>query len=320
MRVHHLCKVVDRLPPGCKLRIEDPKADRVKLLATLAFVISLVALTVALAGRHSSEPAVHSTAAESVYDRVMRTGTIRCAYASYPPFFQKDPNTGAMTGIFVDLMEGLGQALSLKVDWTEEVASGSVIEGLNSDRYDMYCADMWANGSRARVIDFSIPFSYAVMNAYTRADDARLPADNLAALDDPSVRIVTMDGEMGEIIARQRFPKANRVPLPQNTDYSQLLLAITTGKADVIFLEPTVVAQYEQKNGHKFRNLTPGHPVDLMPNVLAFRRGQPELKAMLDTAMRQMLNNGTIDAIMKKYEPAPGLFLPVAYPYRTEEK
>lgn len=36
----------------------------------------------------------------SVYDRIMRTGTIRCGYGLWSVYLNKDPNTGKMGEIY----------------------------------------------------------------------------------------------------------------------------------------------------------------------------------------------------------------------------
>ncbi len=40
---------------------------------------------------------------ESAYERVMRTGTIRCGYFLFPPLAVKNPNTNMLSGITADI-------------------------------------------------------------------------------------------------------------------------------------------------------------------------------------------------------------------------
>lgn len=91
-----------------------------------------------------------NSAATSTYDRVISTGTIRCGYIPYPPGSFKDPNTGKLTGVFVETMEEAARRLDLKVQWTEEVGWATMIEGLQTNRYDMVCTPVWENATRGR--------------------------------------------------------------------------------------------------------------------------------------------------------------------------
>ena len=44
-------------------------------------------------------------------EQIIRTGVIRAAYAIYPPASIKDPNTGELSGIFIDVLEEVAKNL-----------------------------------------------------------------------------------------------------------------------------------------------------------------------------------------------------------------
>lgn len=67
-------------------------------------------------------PAAH---AESVYERVIKSGTLKCGYIPYPPAMIVDPNTGEKSGIFYEFMNEVGKRLSLKVEWVQESGWGT---------------------------------------------------------------------------------------------------------------------------------------------------------------------------------------------------
>ena len=68
---------------------------------------------------------------------------MRCGYVSNPPSCIVDPNTGQLGGIFVDSIEAIGEELGIRIEWTEEVGFGSMIEGLVTGRYDAVpCANL----------------------------------------------------------------------------------------------------------------------------------------------------------------------------------
>src|SRR6516225_3924485 len=132
-----------------------------------------------------------ATSDKSLYKRVMQSGTIRCGYAMFPPYCMKDPNTGKLSGIFVEVLEEAGKNLGLKIDWKEEVGWGSIIEGIETDRYDLVPTGVWPNASRGRLASFSTPLFYNALNVYTRANDHRF--DNLQAINSDTVTIATID-------------------------------------------------------------------------------------------------------------------------------
>ena len=251
----------------------------------------------------------------SVYDRVMRTKTIRCGYGLWPKWFEKDPNTGAMSGIFYDYVEALGKSIDLKVEWVEEVAWAAYAEALNSDRIDAMCVGVWENSTRARVSDFTIPIFYKSVKAFVRSGDSRFD-NNLSTINNSSVKISVIDGEMGSIIAKKDFALASLVSLPQLADASQMLLNVTSGKADVTFADPETIQEFSTKNPNLLQEVKLNSPLRIFGTTLSIKQDQYKLKRLIDSATQELLQNGEIDQILSKYERYPGSFYRVAKPYQ----
>lgn len=134
------------------------------LMVGVALVVSLLMFMVFGSGQKET-----AAQKESVYDRVLASGTIRCGYATWPPYMMKDPNTGTLSGINYDVMELIGKELNLKIDWVEEVPWGSVYANLNANRMDVMCATIWDDGERVKQFTLSDPQFYSALYAYVRA-------------------------------------------------------------------------------------------------------------------------------------------------------
>lgn len=280
----------------------------------LKSAVSLVAvIALAFTGCHSD--AGKEAEKPSVYDRVVQSGVIRASYANYPPYCIKDPNTGTMSGLYVDALEEAGRRLGLKVQWTEEVGWGAIFEGLNSDRHDIFGAGIWRNATRSKVGDFSRPLIYNVIKVWGRADEKRFSDGDWSKLDSPQVRISTLDGAIEDVIAKSDYPKAARVSLPQLSPWSDVLLNITSRKADITFAEPAAVNLFLEKNPGTLKDLAPDKPVRVFANAYAFKLGEEKFKAMLNGALDEIIYDGTLDKIIAKYEHHPGEFYRVAKPY-----
>lgn len=293
-------------------------------MITLKRTTSLAVLTISVLAMLSgcrSQPAGNTTAAGlSTYDRVIKTGTIRCGYIPYPPGSYKDPNTGRLSGIFVDTMEEAGRRLGLKVEWTEEVGWATMIEGLQTNRYDMVCTPVWENAARGKVADFSVPLYYSGIGVFVRTNDNRFTKPdgsvNFAAINSKNVKISTSDGDVAQVIAQEDFPNARQVTVSQMADRSQMLLNVVARKADVAFMEPQIAFEFSKMNPGTIKNISPQHPIRVFPNVMMFKRGQPEFKAMIDAALQEVINSGYVDRLIDKYEPYRGALYRLAYPYR----
>jgi polar amino acid transport system substrate-binding protein len=255
------------------------------------------------------------SATESVYGRVMRTGIIRCGYATFPPYCMKDPNTGKLSGIFVEILEEAGKNLDLKIDWSEEVGWGNIIQGLEANRYDLVPTGVWPNASRGKHASFSIPLFYNGLNAYVRSSDNRF-TNNLKAINSESITVSSMDGFLNQIVSEKQFPRARKLTHPDTGDASQVFLDVVDKKADVTLNDPSLAAIFLKNNPDTIKNITQ-RPITLEANTMMFKIGEPAFKSMLDTALAELINNGYVDTVLDKYEPKRGVYYRLAPPYKN---
>lgn len=250
-----------------------------------------------------------------VYERIRATKTLRAGYITYPPAVVRDPATGKLSGTFVETLERAAENLGWKVEWTEEVGWGSQVEGLQAERYDIIGSPVWANPTRAQVTTLSRPVYYSGIGIYVRKGDKRFA--NKAAINSKNVKIATIDGETGDLIARSQFPNAQRVSLPQMADISEMLLQLTTRKADVAFAEPFFGSAFLKANPGSITNVAEVAPIKTLGNCYMMKAGELQLKQALDIAVEDLQNSGFVDAVLDKYEPSPNTFYRVAQPYRV---
>ncbi len=258
------------------------------------------------------------TAKESTYDRVLRTGVIRCGYINYPPHLIVDPATKAISGISHDIIEEAARVLGLKVEWAEEVGWANTVETLRTGRVDAICTSFWQNPVEGKYVGFTVPTYYSAVGAYVKADNKTLKAD-LSNINDPAVRISASDGAISFFIAQQDYPKATVVSLPNMTDETQMLMEVDSGKADITFIETYLGEKFIKANAGSLKNLTPQKSVRIFGDTFAIPMGDTALKSMLDSALIPMIEGGTVDRIIKEYEEVPNGILRVAAPYKIEK-
>ena len=285
-------------------------------LVALGTLSALVTLSACSSGALKSGDAVKS---ESLYDRVIKQGKIRCAYVIYSPGCLKDPNSGKLSGIGIDAIEMVAKNLGLQVEFTEEVGWGTMLEGLQTNRYDMIATPIWTNSNRARLVDFSKPIYYSPIYVWVKAGDKRFNEKNLDTLNTEKSKIATVDGETAEVIANEDFPKAKKLSLTQLSGVEQVLLNVSSGKADASFEEPAVAQDFLAHNPGTIEAISKTKPIRVFPNCWMFKRGEMEFKDMLDTALSQILNSGAAEKIISKYEKYPGTLYRVALPYKAAQ-
>ena len=294
-------------------KISKPLQIGVLILAVTSFLCVFGILS--SGGCEQEDGATSVQVKESVYERILRTGKIRAAYITYPPALMKDTATGEMSGTFYETLEQIAKNLELEIEWTEEVGWGAQIEGLNADRYDMVGSPVWANPTRGKLTTMSRPVYYSGIGVYVREGDDRFDGD-LTKVNKSEIRIATIDGETGDLIARTQFPNAKIVSLPQLTDISQLFLEVQSKKADVLFAEPYYGYKFLKNNPDTVKNIAADKPIRVLGNCYMFKESEPQLEEMFDTAIEDLQNSGFVDEVLRKYEPAPNTFYRVAEPIR----
>jgi ABC-type amino acid transport substrate-binding protein len=286
-----------------------------KIVATLALLLALCATGLAIHALNKTPTA--SVTTESAYDRVLRTGTLRCGYYVFPPVLTRDPNTNEFSGLSVDMMNRIGEKAGLKIEWTEEVSFASWPAALAANHFDAVCTPLWPDIGLGREALFTRPFMYSGLGPVVRADDHRFDDDS-AKLNDPAITIVVQEGDPKQELAADAYPKAKLLVLPAVTDPATMMMNVMSGKADAILWDRNALIKFNGNNGAAAKMLQPDRPLKAQAFVLGVQQGEFGLAAFLDNAVAELLNTGAVDRLLTKWEPAQGTFLRVAAPYQVQ--
>ena len=273
----------------------------------ILFII-LFALCAALPAQASDK------APNEVYKRVAETRTLRCAYTLFPPYFAKDPNTGAFSGFSYEFTEALGKQMGVKIEWTEEVGPDTIFEGFKGGRYDAVCLGYAQTPSRAWGGDFSKPFVFFPFYLYVRADENRFKT--FSDLNNESVRFATLDGEMSQMVAREDFPKAKEISLQGMTSFAERLEMVATNKVDATGIEADSAYEYMKNNPGKIK-LFSATPVRMQGATIVIPHDEFQLKRMIDIGIDATLWTGELEKILKRNLKAPGSMILPAKDYET---
>lgn len=277
-------------------------------------LVTLLSVSAALLTSHLAQPQSAATdATESAYDRIKRTGIIRCGYGVWEGIMSKDPTTGQLSGLSYDYAEALAKTLSLKIEWTEETGWNEAVPALLNNRIDVFCAGTWPNGARAREAEFTVPHVYNAIYGYVRLGDTRFDADR-AAINSAAIKIASPDGYTAARIAETDFPAATVYSVVSNTSAAEQLETVATGKADITFVDAIPAAAYMAKNPGKIQQIA-GGPFRVSPVTFFVKGGELRLKNMLDVATTEMLNSGIIEQLIKKHEIYPNTYARVRANY-----
>jgi ABC-type amino acid transport substrate-binding protein len=244
---------------------------------------------------------------------------LRLGYISYAPGFIVNPNTKEKSGIFNDILIEIAKKNNYKLEYKEEVTWATMITSLETDRVDIIANPVWATKERKVKATFSKPLYFSPIGIYVRNNDFRFDK-NRKKINDPSIKIAAVDGEINSFIGKTDFPKASLEPFPNNIDVAQLFLEIESKRKDVTFAEPMFAYDYMQKNPGKIKNIASKSPIRNYPNSFMIKKGNKILENELNKTISILLKNGTIDKIIKKYQPFKGVVISASDPMGIERQ
>lgn len=254
---------------------------------------------------------------ETAYERVMRTGVLRCGYVIYTPSFIKDPNTKEMSGILYEITEQMAQKLGWQVDWSVETSFADFPEELKTEKIDAMCSGAWAISGRAHHVDYTRPLWYSAVAAWVANGNNKI--NTIEDINTPEIKISAVDGTIPFFLAKEKFPKAEILSMPTLSDYTLNLLNVENGKADVTFVEVYQGNDYLNKNPNTIKNITTNQPITVYGNTIFVKKGEQDLLNALNTALDELINSGFVDQTISKYEKYPNSFRRVAKPYEGEK-
>jgi ABC-type amino acid transport substrate-binding protein len=254
-----------------------------------------------------------SAHAETVMDRVNKTNAIRCGYVEYSPALVKDLKTGQWHGFDYEIIKAIGDRLQLKIDYTAPTGWGTVVTDLNAKKFDMLCSGFWVHPNVGKFALFTRPAFYQPVFVVARADDTRFNKD--ANLNDPKLKMVSLDGDNPVHIAKSDFPLAQILTLPNMTDYSQIPINVADGKADFTIIDAYAFGAYNKNNPGKLKIVTPDKPIRIYPVSYVVSKEDTVLRDAIDAALNELILDGSISRILDRYDEFPNSYYRAVIPY-----
>jgi polar amino acid transport system substrate-binding protein len=195
---------------------------------------------------------------------IRESGTLRVAIANEIPYGYMDLN-GEAKGVGPDVAKHIAKALGIgKIEWTT-TAFGSLIPGLQADRYDMVAAEMAILPQRCEQVFYSEPnSSYGEGLLVAKGNPKGIHDYESFAASDHKVAVMAGADQL-EILQALKVPASRIVTIANNAD---AISTVTTGRADGYAATSLTVSQLAAKSkgkteaAHDFKDpMVDGQPV-----------------------------------------------------------
>jgi len=242
-------------------------------------------------GRSTTAPRGQDTLA-----KIQREGVLHVGYVVYPPTVIKDPNSGDLSGHFVDAVRFLADVMEVRVEF-HEATFATFVAGLQNGQYDVSIAATYRTIPRAMSVAFTKPIIYIGNGAIVRRGESRFSA--LQDFDAPGIVLAVAQGEASHEYAREHFNKASIRAL-ETADLSLPLSEVLSGRADVGLADAWTTSQFA-KTHPEATDLFTGRPYDLTAVGWAARPDDMRWLNFLDTAIDYLESTGRMDQWEARY-------------------
>jgi ABC-type amino acid transport substrate-binding protein len=212
--------------------------------------------------------------------------------AAFPPYeyYEGDKIVGIDAEIAAEIAKKLGRTLVI-----EDMEFGSIITAVQGGKIDMGMAGMTVNETRLQSVNFSTTYATGIQVVIVKEDSDIETIDDLMGK-----KIGVQESTTGDIYASATpedggFGEENVERYNKGTE---AVLALTQGKVDAVIIDNEPAKAFVKAN-EGLMILETEYAVE--DYAIAIRKENTELLQQVDKALKELIADGTVKAIVDKY-------------------
>lgn len=292
-----LYSILRRDPPPDKKGVHYIMKKIIAMMMALVMVLALAACSSAPAASSEPQPEVSQSQEEPGFTTVVPGKLVMSTNAAFPPYEMVSDGEGAykgFEGIDVEIAVALADKLGLELQ-IDDMDFDSALMAVQEGRSDMVLAGLTYREDRDQVMDFSTSYATGIQVVIVK-EGSDVTMDNLG----DGKMIGTQRGTTGFIYASDT---------PENGGYGEdnvlgydngglAVQALMNGQIDAVIIDDGPAKAYVAANPGL--TILDGEWV-LEDYCLAVDEGNSALLSVLNTALEELIADGTIEAIIAKY-------------------
>lgn len=224
------------------------------------------------------------------FDDIKKAGKIRVAIAIGTPLFSYTDANMQPTGSDVDTATELAKDLGVKLEIVP-ITTAARVPTIQAQRADLVISSLSITEERAKVVDFSIPYSAITIMVAAPKDMKIASYADLAGKRIGLTRATTND----TITTKE----AKGAEIMRYEDDATLITSVVTGQVDIFSSTPSNMGEVNKrapgKNYEmKFSQLDSGLGITM-------NKGEPKLKEWINAWVTTNIKSGKLNTIYKKY-------------------
>jgi polar amino acid transport system substrate-binding protein len=212
------------------------------------------------------------------------------------PWVVRNPETGALSGTFVDAINEIAQQMEVKLEFVE-TDFATFTAGLQSRKYDLSIAPTFVTIPRAKSVAFTVPIMAAGNSGIVRKGEKRFKT--VSDIDQDNIVVAVTQGEQGHEYAKMHFKRA-KIRVFSGPDQSLAFSEVLAGRADVALGDAWFTSKFAAEHANA-KDLFAEAPYNLTPVGWAVRYDDLDLLVFINTCLEYLDTIGKLDEIDRSH-------------------
>lgn len=269
-----------------------------KVLALVLAALMVFALVACSNGSNGSNDSTTTSAEPASSNAGEKKTLVMATNATFPPYEYKDGDNFA--GIDIEVAQKIAEKLGMELE-IKDVEFGSIVGGVQTGKFDIGMAGISVTDERKKSVDFTNSYTTTKQVVIVKEDSAIKSLDDLKG--DGSMKFGVQQDTTGDILASDTvenggYGEENVTRYKAATDTVQ---ALKTGKVDAVIIDEAPAKSFvKSTDGLKILEGTWLEE----EYAIAVAKDNTELLEKVNTALKELTDDGTIQSIIDKYIPA----------------
>ena len=217
--------------------------------------------------------------------------------AQFPPY-EMTTDDGGFEGIDVEIAEAIAGKLGLELV-VDDMAFNSALTAAQTGQSDMVMAGVTVNEDRLEVMDFSDTYATGVQVVIVTEDSPIQTIDDLA-----NAEMIGCQADTTGYIFCSYPPEEGGYGEDHVTAYDNgalAVMALINGQVDAVVIDNAPAQEFVKAN-EGLKILDTEFAVE--DYAIGFAKGNTALKDAVNAALKELIDDGTVQSIIDKYIPA----------------